>query len=64
LDALTELKKDNESFLLKEKVFYLHVPNGIGRSKLAEKVEKKLSVPTTARNWNTVSKLLTLANRN
>jgi uncharacterized protein (DUF1697 family) len=62
LDALTTLKKDNESFQLVEQVFYLHAPDGIGRSKLAERVEKMLAVPTTARNWNTVSKLLTLSN--
>ena len=64
LDALNALKKDNESFLLMEQVFYLHAPDGIGRSKLAEKVEKTLGVPTTARNWNTVSKLLQLTSMN
>ena len=61
LAALTALKKESESFLLVDQVFYLHAPEGIGRSKLAEKVEKLLAVPTTARNWNTVSKLLKLA---
>jgi|TARA_R110000868_G_scaffold191714_9_gene435958 uncharacterized protein (DUF1697 family) len=63
-DVLKQIKKDNESFELIEQVFYLHAPDGIGRSKLAEKVEKLLAVPTTARNWNTVSKLLTLAELN
>ncbi|WP_299072055.1 DUF1697 domain-containing protein [uncultured Paraglaciecola sp.] len=61
LDSLTALKKDSESFVLKDQVFYLHAPDGIGRSKLAEKVERHLGVPITARNWNTVSKLLALA---
>lgn len=60
LEVLATLKKDNESFRLTDQVFYLHAPDGIGRSKLAEKVEKNLGVPTTARNWNTVSKLLNL----
>lgn len=50
-----------EQFHLGEKVFYLHAPDGIGRSKLAAKVERLLGVPTTARNWRTVSKLLELA---
>lgn len=63
-ETLNQLKKDSESYELKEQVFYLHAPDGIGRSKLAEKVEKLLGVPTTARNWNTVSKLLSLANQN
>jgi uncharacterized protein (DUF1697 family) len=61
LDALTALKKDSESFALIKQVFYLHAPDGIGRSKLAEKVERVLGVTTTARNWNTVNKILTLA---
>ena len=60
-ERLKIIKKDSEAFELIEQVFYLHAPEGIGRSRLAEKVEKLLAVPTTARNWNTVSKLLTLA---
>ncbi|MEP1447480.1 MAG: DUF1697 domain-containing protein [Paraglaciecola sp.] len=62
-DKMNQLKKDSEMFKLVEQVFYLHAPDGIGRSKLAEKVEKLLAVPTTARNWNTVNKLLTLASK-
>ncbi|MFT6285248.1 MAG: hypothetical protein ACJAXM_001731 [Arenicella sp.] len=58
---MTALKKDNESFLLIEPIFYLHAPDGTGRSKLAEKVEKFLGVPTTARNGNTVFNILQLA---
>lgn len=61
LNDLFLLKKPNESFELVDQVFYLHAPEGIGRSKLAAKVEKYLGVPTTARNWNTVKKLLGLA---
>lgn len=61
LNDLFLLKKPNESFELVDQVFYLHAPEGIGRSKLAAKVEKHLGVPTTARNWNTVKKLLGLA---
>jgi uncharacterized protein (DUF1697 family) len=42
----------------------LHAPDGIGRSKLAAKIEKTLGVPTTARNWNSVTKLLRLTELN
>ncbi|MFT5676006.1 MAG: hypothetical protein ACI808_001942 [Paraglaciecola sp.] len=59
--GLEAVKKDNEAFKLIDKVFYLHAPDGIGRSKLAEKAEKLLAVPATARNWNTVTKLLALS---
>lgn len=33
---------------------YLHLPNGSGRSKLANSVERLLKVPMTGRNWSTV----------
>ena len=59
-DAFLALKTPSESFQLIERVFYLHAPDGIGRSKLAAKVEKLLGVSSTARNFNTVSKLLNL----
>jgi uncharacterized protein (DUF1697 family) len=58
LEALNRLKSDNESFKLIGDVFYLHAPDGIGRSKLAARAEKLLGVETTARNWNTVTRLL------
>jgi uncharacterized protein (DUF1697 family) len=40
---------------------YLYYPNGFGRSKLTNVfLEKQLGVTGTARNWNTVAKLLAL----
>jgi uncharacterized protein (DUF1697 family) len=61
ITALTELKSQSERFELYSSVFYLHAPDGIGRSKLAVGVERHLGVPATCRNWRTVSKLLELA---
>jgi len=58
LESLASAQSSNERFELKEKVFYLHAPDGIGRSKLAANAEKYLGVPATARNWRTVQKLL------
>lgn len=60
-DLLNRLKANSEQFRLIGAVFYLHAPAGIGRSKLAAKVEQALGVPVTARNWRTVSKILALA---
>lgn len=60
LSALEALKTATESFQLIDNVFYLHAPDGIGRSKLAEKVERILGVPATCRNLNTVNKLMTM----
>jgi uncharacterized protein (DUF1697 family) len=61
LDELASVKSNTEKFKLDKNIFYLYAPDGIGRSKLAAKVEQALGVPVTARNWNTVSKLVTLA---
>ena len=61
IEGLEALRADGEDYRLIGKVFYLHAPNGIGRSKLAAKTEKLLGVTATARNWRTVSKLLEMA---
>jgi uncharacterized protein (DUF1697 family) len=53
----------DEGFEVFGKVAYLHTPNGFGTSKLAEKFDKTIGVPNTARNWNTVRKLHELAER-
>jgi uncharacterized protein (DUF1697 family) len=61
LDALEGIKGDRERFVLGDGVFYLHAPDGIGRSKLAANAERLLGVPATARNWRTVSKIMEIA---
>ncbi len=60
-DALEAIRGDGESFVLEDGVFYLHAPDGAGRSKLAANVERLLGVPTTARNWRTVRKAVEMA---
>ena len=61
LQALERLRTPNERFELHGSVFYLHAPDGIGRSRLAERIEKALGVQGTARNWRSVTKILELA---
>jgi uncharacterized protein (DUF1697 family) len=61
LKKLAALKKESERFHLTERVFYLHAPEGIGRSKLAARAEKLLGVPMTDRNWRTVGKIREMA---
>jgi uncharacterized protein (DUF1697 family) len=41
-------------------VAYLHTPDGFGRSKLAAKFDKGIGVVNSARNWNTLRKLMEL----
>ncbi|MEE9352738.1 MAG: DUF1697 domain-containing protein [Thiotrichaceae bacterium] len=57
LDSIHKLKTQSELYEIKDKVFYLYAPDGIGRSKLVANVEKKLGVAATARNWNSVNKI-------
>lgn len=61
LKALESIRREKERFKLEGKVFYLHAPLGIGRSKLAAQVEKSLGVAVTSRNWRTVSKIRAMA---
>lgn len=64
-DALRSF--DSSSFAPEEVVFadtevYLHLPDGMGRSKLAIAVNRiPAAAAGTARNWNTVRKLAELA---
>ena len=48
---MNDLKFDSEEIALIDNVFYLHAPNGIGRSNLAARVGRLLGVGATARNW-------------
>ena len=60
LDGLVNVKSKSEEFKLNKNIFYLYAPDGVGRSKLAAKVEQALGVPATARNWNTIRKLIAM----
>lgn len=55
-----EVAAEGEGIEVVGNVAYLHTPNGFGRSKLAEKFDKGIGVVNSARNWNTVLKLLEL----
>lgn len=61
LDRLEAIKSNSERFQLAGPVFYLHAPEGIGRSKLAASVETAIGVTGTGRNWRTFTKLMSMA---
>jgi uncharacterized protein (DUF1697 family) len=51
-----------DEFAVRGKEIYLRCPNGMGRSKLtAAYFDSRLATTGTARNWNTVLKLVALA---
>lgn len=57
--ALLKWHKGSEMIELRGPEIYLYYPDGIGRSKLSNAVlENKLDTAGTARNWNTLVKLL------
>ena len=50
-----------DAFSIRGREIYLHFPNGAGRSKLTiDYFERLLAVRATARNWNTLTRLLAM----
>ncbi len=61
-DALLLLKSYPEEIHLKGRELYIYFPNGAGKSKLPwSSVEKLFKTTGTARNWNSVTKMLAIA---
>jgi uncharacterized protein (DUF1697 family) len=61
-DTLASFKDYPEELHLKGRELYIYFPNGAGQSKLPwSKVEKLTKVTGTARNWNSVTKMLAIA---
>jgi uncharacterized protein (DUF1697 family) len=58
--ALQALAEGEDRIAVRGSVAYLLTPEGFGRSKLAERFDRGIGVPNTARNWNTVTALLAL----
>jgi uncharacterized protein (DUF1697 family) len=60
--ALLGLKDYPEEIHLKGRELYIYFPDGAGKSKLPwSQVEKLLKTTGTARNWNSVTKMLAMA---
>lgn len=57
IEGIDRLALSSERFELIDAVFYLHTPEGFGRSKLAAGAERKLGEPATARNYTTIQTL-------
>ena len=61
IEALMARAATHEAVVVKGKVLYFHAPEGFGTSKLPPVIDRTLGVVSTARNWNTVMKLMELA---
>ena len=58
---MDELKAANEAYHIDDECFYFYAPDGVGRSKLIEKLAQCLKADMTARNLNTVETLRDMA---
>jgi uncharacterized protein (DUF1697 family) len=58
---LDSLRQGEEAYAVTDEAVYLYAPEGIGRSKLAEKIGRAVKAEQTARNLNTVEKLREMA---
>jgi uncharacterized protein (DUF1697 family) len=57
-----KIKADPEEVRIADRELYIYFPGGMGRSKFPwAKLDKILGMPATGRNWNTVLKLLGMA---
>jgi len=61
IDSIENVRAESECFVLEGDVAYLDAPAGIGRSRLAARLEKALGVACTGRNWRSVCKILDIA---
>lgn len=61
-EKLKSAKANKEELHLDGRELYIHFPDGMGRSKVSTSgIERMLKVPGTGRNWNSVTKLLEMA---
>jgi Uncharacterized protein conserved in bacteria len=63
-DKALQIKSDPEEMYIVGREVYIYFPNGMGRPKLSwPMVERVLKTSGTGRNWNTVTKLLEIAEK-
>ncbi len=63
-DKVLSLKIEPEELRMEGRELYIYFPNGMARPKMSWAVlEKTLNIPGTGRNWNSVTKLLEMAER-
>src|SRR5208282_827823 len=62
-EEILKIKTSLEEVRIDARELYVYFPDGIGRSKVWPAIEKVLKKSGTGRNWNTVTKLLEIAER-
>src|SRR6266481_2333445 len=63
-EKVRQIKCDPEELRIEGRELYIYFPNGMGRSKLSlARLEKTLKTSGTGRNWNSVTKMLEMAEK-
>lgn len=63
-EKVRQMKCDPEELRIEGREMHIYFPNGVGHSKLSlVRLEKTLKTPGTARNWNSVTKMLEMAEK-
>jgi uncharacterized protein (DUF1697 family) len=63
-EKVRQMKCDPEELRIEGREIYIYFPNGMGRSKLPwAALDKTLKTPVTGRNWNSVTKMLEMAEK-
>ncbi len=63
-ERVRQMKCDPEELWVEGRELYIYFPNGMGRSKLSgAALEKTLKTPATGRNWNSVTKMMEMAEK-
>ncbi len=63
-DKVRSIKADPEELRIEDRELYIYFHNGIGRAKLSlAAIERALKTPGTGRNWNSVTKMLEIAEK-
>ena len=62
-DEILGIKVSSEEVRIDGRELYVYFPDGMGRSKVWPAIEKALKKSGTGRNWNTVTKLLEIAEK-
>jgi uncharacterized protein (DUF1697 family) len=61
-ELVRQMRIEPEELRISGQELYIHFPNGMGRSKLPfAAIDRALKMSGTARNWNSVTKLLAMA---
>jgi len=61
VSALDELRVGADEFVVSGTEIYLYLSTGMGQSKLPSHLTRRIKIPITMRNWNTVKELAELA---